>query len=135
FSGFEADYKNILLQWFSLFFTAIAVLVLITAVGFGLLSYPDMGIIGAGSSSSQLQWFADMGNGELPGITVLSVHLWWYKLLILLWSIWISFALMNWLKTLLTSFNSNHWWPKKKDKKNIVKKTAQAEQAANPEAN
>lgn len=135
FLGFDSHYKNILLQWFSLFFTGTAVMVLIAAVGFGLLSYPDMGIVGAGSSSSQLRWFADMGSGQLPDITVLSVHLWWYKLLILVWSIWISFALMNWLKSLFTSFNSNHWWPKKKAKNTRVNTDTQAEeQPSSPEA-
>lgn len=112
FAGFASQAKRILLQWFSLLFTLSALLVLLGAVAYGLLSYPDMGIAGSGASASKLSWYLDAGNQQLPTITVLSLHLWWYKLLILLWSIWISFALLSWLKGLLQSLRQGDWWPK-----------------------
>jgi len=116
FKGFDSRAKRVLLQWFSLLFTVATIGVLIATVAYGLLSYPDMGVAGQKASSSQLYWYLDSGLDILPNITLLSVHLWWYKLLILLWSIWISFAVINWLKQILSSLNREDWWPKFKAK-------------------
>ncbi|WP_395377391.1 hypothetical protein [Marinicella sp. W31] len=110
FNGFEAHHKNVLLQWGTIFFSFVSVVVLIGAVAFGLLSYPDMGISGQNASGSQLQWFVDSGAGEIPTISVLSLPLWVYKGLILLWSIWISFAAIKWLKMLISGLDKDHWW-------------------------
>ncbi len=117
FNGFDSRAKSILLQWFSLIFTLIALGVLIGAVAYGLLSYPDMGVAGVGASASRLEWYLDAGANQIPSITLFSLHLWWYKLLILLWSIWVSFALLSWLKQLLQSLRQGDWWPKFKSKK------------------
>ncbi len=127
FKGFDSRAKSILLQWFSLIFTLIALGVLIGAVAYGLLSYPDMGIAGSGASASRLQWYLDAGTNELPSITLFSLHLWWYKLLILLWSIWVSFAVLGWLKELLQSLRQGDWWPKFKSKKKPQKTPAKDE--------
>ncbi len=118
FKGFNnGRAKSILLQWFSLLFSIVALSVLISVMAYGLLSYPDMGVTGAQSTAYQLHWYLDEGVGGVPAITLFSLHLWWYKLLILLWSIWVSFALLNWLKVLFQSFQTDHWWPKFKRKK------------------
>ena len=116
FSGFASKSKNILLQWFTLIFTLVALIVFISAVAYGLLSYPDMGVAGRMASATQLHWYVDAGSQSLPQITILSVHLWWYKLLILLWSIWISFAVLAWLKQVLESLQQGLWWPAGKKK-------------------
>ncbi len=134
FAGFESRAKNILLQWFSLFFTVTTIALLIVTVAYGLLSYPDMGVAGQNASSSKLYWYLDSGFDLLPSITLLSVHLWWYKLLILLWSIWVSFAVLSWLKKMFLSLNRNDWWPKFKPKiKNKDKeKTADSKMSEKP---
>ncbi|MFC3195279.1 hypothetical protein ACFODZ_13580 [Marinicella sediminis] len=116
FAGFTTRGKNILLQWFALLFSVLALGVLIGVVAYGLLSYPDMGVAGARSSAYQLHWYLDQGQQLIPDIGVFSLHLWWYKLLILLWSIWVSFALLSWIKTLFQGFQADHWWPKFKRK-------------------
>ncbi len=117
FAGFESRAKSILLQWFSLFFTVATIGILVATVAYGLLSYPDMGVAGQKASAYRLYWYLDSGHDLLPHITLFTVHLWWYKLLILLWSIWVSFAVLNWLKQLLTSLNRDDWWPEFKRKK------------------
>ena len=119
FTGFASNAKNILLQWFSLFFTLSALGVLIGAVAYGLLSYPDMGVAGSGASAYQLHWYLDSAANEIPKITLLSLPLWSYKLLILLWSIWVSFALLDWLKQILQSLEKGKWWPKFNRKKKL----------------
>jgi hypothetical protein len=116
FTGFDSHAKNTLLQWFALLFSVVALGVLAVAVAYGLLSYPDMGVAGSRSSAYHLHWYLDQGQQALPAISVLTVHLWWYKLLILLWSIWVSFALLGWIKTLFQGFSADHWWPKFKRK-------------------
>ncbi|VAW42691.1 hypothetical protein MNBD_GAMMA01-494 [hydrothermal vent metagenome] len=112
--------KSILLQWFTLFVTAIVLIVFIGAVASGLLSYPNMGVTGMNSYASNLNWFMDTSQNQLPNITIISVPIWWYKALMLLWSIWVSFALINWLKQVINGFDKNQWW--RKPKKKIGKK-------------
>ncbi|VAW45462.1 hypothetical protein MNBD_GAMMA02-615 [hydrothermal vent metagenome] len=133
FTGFESRAKSILLQWFSLFFTVTTIGVLIATVAYGLLSYPDMGVAGQNASASKLYWYLDSGFDLLPNITLLSVHLWWYKLLILLWSIWVSFAVLSWLKKLFMSLNKEDWWPKFKSKANKTKIENKETQLKEPE--
>ena len=125
FKGFESHNKNVLLHWFTLFASGISIIVLISAVAFGLLSYPDMGISGQNAYGSQLQWFLDNGQGDIPAIQVLSLPLWVYKALILIWATWISFALINWLKLLITGLGKDHWWFrfKKRSKKKAESST------------
>ena len=75
----------------------IAVLSLVAAIPNGLLATPDMRIAGSGQSAGQLTWFNDLSAGALPTPWVLSVSLWWYKLAMLLWALWLAFALVRWL--------------------------------------
>ena len=84
-------------SWITLFTTIIAVLTLVTAVPFGLLQSPDMGVVGNGSYGNSLLWFLDQGDGELGSVTVYTLPLWVYKALMLLWSTWLSFSLIRWI--------------------------------------
>lgn len=126
FTGFASRGKNILLQWFTLLFSVVAIGVLIGMVAYGLLSYPDMGVAGSGSSAYLLSWYLDQGQQAMPATRVFSLHLWWYKLLILLWSIWVSFALLSWIKSLFQGFDADHWWPRFKGKKASKTETREA---------
>jgi hypothetical protein len=112
----DKNYKTILLQWFTLVFTFFTLVVFIGSVAYGLLSYPQMGIVGQNSYASHLNWFLDVHQGQLPSITIISLPIWWYKGLMLVWSIWVSFSLLNWLKQLLKSLHKNHWWGRSKIK-------------------
>lgn len=87
----------ILTSWLTLIATLIAVLVLVAAVPFGLLQSPDMGVVGNGSYGNQLNWFLDRGQSDLGQVTLISLPIWIYKGLMLLWATWLSFALIKWL--------------------------------------
>ncbi len=113
--------KNILMQWATVIITFIAISVFIGSVAFGLLSYPRMGIIGQGSSVNSLHWFLDAHQNQLPAITIVSLPIWWYKAIMLVWSIWVSFSLLNWLKKLIGSLDKDLWWKKTKSKPSIKK--------------
>jgi hypothetical protein len=86
-----------LASWLTLISTVIAVLALIAAVPYGLLTTPDMGVIGNGSFKNSLYWFLDHGNGSLGEVSIYSFPIWIYKGLMLLWATWLSFSLIKWL--------------------------------------
>ncbi len=74
-----------------------AVLAVVAAVPGGLLARPDMRISGGGDYGA-LGWFVDQTRDTLPRPAVVSVSLWWYKIAMLAWALWLSFVLTRWLK-------------------------------------
>ena len=90
--------------------TVLALLVLVAAVPKGLLGVPDMHVAGNGSDAWQLRWFADQGTGVLPAGGVLSVSLWWYKLAMLAWALWLAFALIGWLQWAFGAWTHGGYW-------------------------
>ncbi len=78
--------------------TAIAVLTLISVVPEALLSQPDMMLTGNHSAGQTLNWFSDYAETGTPAVLALSVPLWIYKAAMLLWAIWLSFALIRWVR-------------------------------------
>ncbi|HZF26772.1 MAG TPA: hypothetical protein VEZ88_10970 [Steroidobacteraceae bacterium] len=90
--------------------SAIALFSLVSAIPYGLLSTPDMRIRGAGSGGNLFSWFLDQSAGVLPQPGVISVSLWWYKLAMLAWALWLSFALLRWLPWGWRAFNASGLW-------------------------
>lgn len=80
----------------------------------GLLGTPDMHIAGHNSYGSVLNWFADGSDSMLPIASVISVPMWAYKVLILIWALWLSFALLRWLPWVWQCFSSNGFWRSRK---------------------
>ncbi len=78
--------------------TAIALGVLLTAVGEGLLGNPEMFITGNSSSRTVLRWFQARSEGLLPQPGCVSISIWWYRLLMLAWALWLAAALIRWLR-------------------------------------
>lgn len=78
--------------------TVLALVLLFSAVAAGLLGSPDMQIAGNGSSAGSLRWYQDRYPRELPRAWVLSVSIWVYRVLMLLWALWLANALLGWLR-------------------------------------
>lgn len=98
--------------------TLVSIALLFIAVQQGLLGSPDMQIAGNRSSAFNLNWYQDRSNELLPTATVISVPLIVYRILMLLWSLWLAVSLLNWLKWGWSCFSSNGLWLKMKtDKK------------------
>ena len=98
--------------------TLLSLALLFIAVQQGLLGSPDMQIAGNHSSAFNLNWYQDRSNELLPTATVISVPLMIYRILMLLWSLWLAVSLLNWLKWGWGCFSSNGLWMKMKaDKK------------------
>ncbi len=100
--------------------TFIALVALVWAVSQGLLGYPDMQITGNGSTSQFLSWFADRSGNELPTAWALSVPLWVYRGLMLLWALWLAYSLLTWLKWGWESFTSDGFWRVKQKHEPVV---------------
>jgi len=106
-------------------FTIIALGTIIGAVSVGLLGNPDMMIQGNNSYGFNLNWYSDRVGDSMAQPTVISVSMWYYRALMLLWAIWISFSLINWLKWAWGIFSHGDMWVSKKkdiDKKYTDKK-------------
>jgi hypothetical protein len=90
--------------------TAIALLCLVSAIPQGLLGQPDMHVTGYGSSAHALQWFDDRSADALPQAMAITLPLWVYKVLMLLWALWLANALIGWLRNAFASWTTDGYW-------------------------
>lgn len=91
--------------------TLAALIALISAIYQGLLGgYPNMYIMGYGSSGSHLQWFSDHSSSTLPQVWVYSLPMWSYRLAMLLWALWLSWALLRWSQWGWQCFSRQGLW-------------------------
>lgn len=94
--------------------TVIAMLSLLSLIPASLvLGLPQMQISGNGSSASQLIWYLDQTDELLPGATVVSLPLWVWRGLMLLWSLWLALALMRWLPWAWRCLSEDGLWRSK----------------------
>jgi hypothetical protein len=77
--------------------SVIALGALLSSIPYSLLSAPDMHITGNGSNAWYLRWYQDQSANEFPQAWVVSLPLWSYKLVMLLWSLWLASALLKWI--------------------------------------
>jgi hypothetical protein len=75
----------------------IAALTMIAAIPMGLLSNPQMQVVGNGSSSHFYNYYQDIaGEAGFPVVTVVSLPMLAYRAVMLLWSLWLSTRLLQW---------------------------------------
>lgn len=79
-------------------FTVIILSIFIRIASEGLLGDPEMYVAGNGSSSTYLQWFSARSPGELPLPGYWSISIWWFRLAMLLWALWLAYSLVGWLR-------------------------------------
>jgi len=99
-----------LLQLGIIVLTFAALIILVFVVGAGLLGNPDMFIIGNGSSRTFLQWFQPRSGPEFPMPYVVSISVWFYRLLMLFWALWLASALLRWLQWGWQQFSCGGLW-------------------------
>ncbi len=90
--------------------TVIALYSVVAVLPDGLLGTPDMHVSGHTSGAGVLSWFADRSESVLPVAMVVTVPMWIYKVLILAWALWLSFALLRWLPWVWRCFSSQGFW-------------------------
>ena len=97
-------------------FSAIALLTLAASVPLALLSQPDMLIEGNGSWAQHLRWSLDhvpVDGGQSGWF--FSVPIWVYRVTMLLWSLWLAFAVIRWVRDGWLSFKEPQLWYAKAD--------------------
>ncbi len=86
-----------IIQVLAVLATGVLLLILIWVVGAGLLGNPEMFILGNGSRSNFLQWYQDRCAKALSQPGYFSISIWWYRLSMLLWALWLAGSLLRWL--------------------------------------
>jgi hypothetical protein len=100
-----------------------SLLFLLVAVQQGLLGSPDMHITGNNSYATQLNWYQDRVDEQLPAVTVISVPMYIYRILMLAWALWLAFSLLGWLRWGWQCASQHGLWkPYEKKTKNNDKK-------------
>jgi hypothetical protein len=87
-----------LLQLALFVFSLIALGSLIGTLPQGLLSGPDMHVLGNQSYGSNFRWYQDHSDLAFPQAWIISLPLWCYKLAMLVWSLWLASALIRWIR-------------------------------------
>lgn len=90
--------------------TIFALAAFVEAIPAGLLGTPDMDISGNGSSMGQLNWYQDVMQQTLPQAWVISVPLWTYRALMLLWSLWVAVTMLRWLPWAWKAYSTQGYW-------------------------
>jgi hypothetical protein len=105
--------------------TVIVLGIFIVVVGQGLLGNPRMFILGNGSSQTYLKWYQPLTETTLPQPYILSISVWFYRLLMLFWALWLATALLRWLQNGWTAFSHGGCWkrPTAADNPPIVEAT------------
>lgn len=80
------------------------------AVYDGLLSSPNMEVVGQNSTDERLTWYVDRSNGSLPVPQVFTASLWLWRLTMLAWALWLATNLLRWLRWAWTEFSSDGTW-------------------------
>jgi len=99
------------LQCFIALWVLLAVGSMLSAIPLGLLSSPQMNVLGNGSSSHSYRYYQDLvGPGEFPSATVLSLPIIFYRASMLLWSLWLASKMLQWASWSWTAFVSGVSW-------------------------
>ncbi|HXA48413.1 MAG TPA: hypothetical protein VNW52_12335, partial [Burkholderiaceae bacterium] len=97
----RADYavKGLLGVW-----TIAVIAIIFSALQHGLLGFPDMQISGNNSSADSLDWYKDRWASQLPTAWAVSIPVLAYRLLMLLWALWLAKSILTWAKWAWSTF-------------------------------
>jgi hypothetical protein len=105
------------------FLSASAIIALLASIPLGLLGSPDMQVTGNGSTDYLYRWYQDRTPGELPSAWLVTAPIWIYRIAMLAWSLWLSFALLRWLRWGWQCFSTEGLW---RSKPQIVTESGEA---------
>lgn len=106
-------WKFNLMQLLFIALSIISIACLFITIPQSLLSTPDMQVTGNGSFNYQYKWYQDNSSELLPYGQVLSVPISIYRVSMLVWSLWLVFALLRWVKWGWNCFSFNKMWMSK----------------------
>lgn len=93
--------------------TLAAIIALLASIPLGLLGSPNMQVTGNGSSDYLYRWYQDRTPGALPAAWLITAPIWIYRGAMLAWSLWLSFALLRWLRWGWQCFGADGLWRSK----------------------
>ena len=128
----RAPWLHNLTQLALLFITFLAAGALYDALHTGLLVRPDMQVQGAGSSDLLLNWYVDRTSGQLPTPSIVSVPLWIYRALMLVWALWLARTMMRYLPWAFSAYSAGGLWKRSEKKLAIPGWSASPNTAARP---
>jgi hypothetical protein len=108
----EKPFHHNLVQLGLALLTLVALITLFEAVSRGLLGYPSMQIEGNNSHAYLLNWYQDRVGAVPDQASIISVPLWAYRVAMLVWALWLAFALLAWLKWGWRVFARDGLWRK-----------------------
>jgi hypothetical protein len=111
-------------------FTITTLGIFIYTIQSGLLGYPDMHIMGNGSSAYQLNWYQDRATAQLPQAMLISLPIYWYRILMLLWALWLAFISIRWAIWAWQNFSYGGYWKKITWKRKAIKHLAKKNNAS-----
>ncbi|MCG6969082.1 MAG: hypothetical protein LJE85_04855 [Gammaproteobacteria bacterium] len=91
-------------------FTLVTAVTLVYAVSQGLLGSPNMQIYGNGSTQHQLNWYQDINRALLSGAWMFTIPMFVFRILMLLWALWLAFSVIQWSKWFWECFSSHGYW-------------------------
>ena len=106
----ERNWKFNLAQLGIAALTLIAMISLFGSIQNGLLGSPDMVVRGNNSWGSHLQWFADRSVDMVPTARVISLPLWVYNVVMLVWSLWLAWMVVGWVRKGFAGWMQGGYW-------------------------
>ena len=103
-------WKFNLYQLVLLGFTLVTAGTLVYAVSRGLLGSPNMQIYGNGSNQYQLNWYQDINQAMTPTAWMFTIPMIIYRILMLLWALWLAFSVISWSKWFWQCFSTHGYW-------------------------
>lgn len=113
-----------LAQFSRVVFIASALIGLCSAVPTALLSAPDMQLVNTADDwQAGLRFFAD-GVTQSPAVWAFSLPQWSYKLVMLLWALWLASAILRWLPWCWQQLTVHGFWPASRVKSPLASSVA-----------
>ncbi len=106
-----------LVQFGLAIWTLAAMIGIYGAIENGLLGIPDMQIAGNDSTRLLLNWTQDRIGPVMPTPWAVSLPLWSYRVLMLVWALWLAFSLIHWFKWGWECFTKDDIWKKPRFRK------------------
>ena len=90
--------------------TLVVLIVLLRTIPAALTNDPNMYITGYQTSNEQFVWFSDQITASLPTPWIISLPMWIYFTLILVWVMWLVFTLLKWARVWWQTLKSPVLW-------------------------
>jgi hypothetical protein len=109
-SDVKGPWRFNMLQILLVLWTAAALFLIYRGLTHGLLEGPNMSVTGNGSSDHSLRWFLDRSDGPLPRPWAVTLPGYAYRVLMLLWALWMAVSLLRWFRWGWHAFSSTALW-------------------------